>query len=256
LEAWLEFGRGPLFRISFTLMILGLLRIFVLQIIGMIEAYKRSSDRIINWGDITKKTISWLIPIVSIWKKKPVYSVISFAFHVGLILAPLFLSAHVLLWKGSVGFGWFTISQPLADLLTLMVMVTGPLLFLMRLFNRRSRFLSRFQDYVWPPLLTVPFVTGYVCINADISASTYQVMMFFHLYTANLIMIMIPFTKIAHCVLMPISQYVNGIGWKLVPGAGDKVIATLGYSDKPTWIEKPRLTEQIEVGTSKEGQAK
>jgi len=223
-----------------------------MQFIGMVEAYKRNSDKIVPWGDITKWTFKWLIPVTGIWKQKPVYSVISFLFHIGLILTPLFLAAHVMLWKNSVGFGWFSLSQSLADWLTILVMITGPLLFIFRVSNRRSRFLSRTQDFVWPILLTIPFVTGYVCINGSISASTYQVVMFFHLYSANLIMILIPFSKIAHCVLMPISQYVTGIGWKLVPGAGDKVIETLGYKDRPTWVEKPRIGNQSVQIQSKE----
>ena len=253
MEAWLDFGRGPLFRICFTLMVLGLLRIFILQIVGIIEAYRKSSDKIVPWSDLVKKTVNWLVPVFSIWSRKPVYSVISFTFHIGLILVPLFLFAHVLAWKNSVGFGWFTISQPLADWLTILVMITGPLLFIMRIANRNSRFLSRFQDYLWPLLLTVPFVTGYVCVNGKISASTYQLMMFFHVYSANLIMVMIPFTKIAHCVLMPISQFATGVGWKFPLGGGDRVIKSLGYEERPTWVEKPRLGKCEEATVNKEG---
>ncbi len=33
MEAWIEFGRGPLFRLSFSLMVLGLLRILVLTVV-------------------------------------------------------------------------------------------------------------------------------------------------------------------------------------------------------------------------------
>jgi hypothetical protein len=41
-EAWIEFGRGPLFRLAFCLMVLGLLRVIVLTIIGIVEAYRRT----------------------------------------------------------------------------------------------------------------------------------------------------------------------------------------------------------------------
>ncbi|NQU04886.1 MAG: hypothetical protein HQ568_02245 [Calditrichaeota bacterium] len=256
MEAWLEFGRGPLFRISFTLMVLGLLRIIILQIVGMIEAYNRSSDKIVPWGDLWKKTFFWLIPIFSIWRKRPVYSLISVLFHIGLILVPLFLAAHVLMWKGSVGFGWFQISQSWADILTLVVIITGPLLFLMRVLNKDSRFLSRAQDFILPLLLTIPFITGYVCVNSSISATGYQVMMFFHLYVGNLLMIMVPFTKIAHCVLMPFSQFVTGVGWKFPKGAGDKIIATLGYAEKPTWFDEPRIGIATDAETSQEDKKK
>jgi len=71
-------------------------------------------------------------------------------------------------------------------------------------------------------------------------------MMLIHVLSADLIMVMIPFTKIAHCMLLPLSQLVTGISWKFPPGAGDRVIETLGYEDRPTWVEKPRLSRPLE----------
>ena len=50
-EAWIEFGRGTLFRLSFSLMVLGLLRILVLTIFEITAAYRRSSDRIVAWRE-------------------------------------------------------------------------------------------------------------------------------------------------------------------------------------------------------------
>lgn len=222
-------------------MVLGLARILVLTIAGVIEGYRKNRDKIVPWKELVSKTFAWLIPVNRLWRKRPLYSLISFLFHIGLILVPLFLAAHVLLWDNSVGFAWPALSQPVADALTLLVIITAPLLFIFRVFHRGARSLSRPQDYVWPLLLMVPFLTGYICSNVRISASTYSLMMFFHIYSANLIMIMIPFTKIAHCVLMPFSQFVTGIAWKFPLGAGDRVIETLGYQERPTWVEKPRL---------------
>ncbi len=241
MDALIEFGKGPLFRLSFVIMVLGLLRIFILSIIGMVESYRANQDRRVDWKDLTKRTVGWLVPVLKIWGERPVYSVVSFSFHVGLILVPLFLAAHVFLWEGSVGFGWFTLDQRLADLLTLITIVAGLGLFLMRVFHSGARSLSRFQDMIWVPLLLIPFITGGINANFKVSPATYEFMMLLHVYSGNLIMIMIPFTKVAHCVLMPLSQYVAGIGWKFPCGAGDRVMESLGYKDKPTWVEKPRL---------------
>ena len=52
---------------------------------------------------------------------------------------------------------------------------------------------------------------------------------------------MIPFTKLAHCVLAPLSQAVTAVAWKFPPGAGDRVAATLGYADRPSWVPGARL---------------
>ncbi len=231
-------------------MVFGLLRILVLTAANMVEAYRRSPDKILPWKDLTKKTLSWLVPFGSIWKRRPVYSLVSILFHVGLISVPLFLAAHVLLWKNSVGFAWPALPQTVADWLTALTIVTGLGLFAGRVFHGGSRSLSRPQDYMWPLLLITPFATGYVCSNAEIGPRMYERMMLVHVYSANLIMVLIPFTKIAHCILMPISQYVAGLAWKFPAGAGRQVAETLGYGDRPTWVERPRLaTDRSAVPT-------
>jgi nitrate reductase gamma subunit len=246
-EAWIEFGRGPLFRLAFSLMILGLLRVLLLTITGIGEAYHRSPDRIVPWKEIARQTLGWLAPLGRLWKKRPVYSVTSVLFHVGLLLVPLFLAAHVLLWRRSVGFAWPAMPQPLADYLTLLTIAAGLGLFFGRLLYRSARALSRMQDYMWPLLLAIPFATGYVCAHAAIGPKTYQTTMLVHVYSADLILVMIPFTKIAHCVLAPLSQLVTAVSWKFLPGAGDRIAATLGYADLPTWAANARAGAKVDA---------
>lgn len=244
MEAWIEFGRGPLFRLAFSLMVLGLLRLVLLTVAGIAEAYKRSSDKILAWGEIGRQTLAWLVPVNRLWRKRPLYSTASFLFHVGLLGVPLFLAAHLDLWQRSIGWAWSAIPQKVADGLTLLTIATGLGLFCGRVFDRRARALSRPQDYVWPLLLVVPFLTGYLCSNARLEPRAYQVMMLLHVYSGILIMLMIPFTKIAHCVLAPLSQLVSAVSWKFAPGAGDKVAATLGRAERPSWMAKAQRGEE------------
>jgi hypothetical protein len=79
----------------------------------------------------------------------------------------------------------------------------------------------------------VPAFTGFLCANIGLSPGAYQFFMLLHIWCANLIMILMPFTKIAHCILMPVTQFVSGVGWKFPAGAGDKVAGTLGKRGQP-----------------------
>jgi nitrate reductase gamma subunit len=239
--AWIEFGRGPLFRLCFALMLLGLLRIFALTLAGVVETYRRSPDKIVPWKAIAKQTLAWLVPVGKLWTKRPVYSTVSVLFHAGLLLVPFFLAAHVLLWKRSAGFAWPALPQPVADWLTLVTIAALLGLLIGRLAHAAARSLSRFQDYAWLVLLAVPFLTGYICAHAAIGPKGYQTAMLLHVYSANLLMAVIPFSKIAHCVLAPLSQLVTGVAWKFPAGAGDRVAATLGHADQPVWAPKARL---------------
>lgn len=49
---WIDFGRGPLFRLCFALMVLGLARILILTLLGIQEACRRNPDKIVAWKEI------------------------------------------------------------------------------------------------------------------------------------------------------------------------------------------------------------
>jgi len=233
LEAILEFARGPLFRLTFALMILGLLRIFILDIWGLIEAYSKAGDKTVPWGSAVKKTINWLIPINRAAKTRPFYSLFSILFHVGLILVPILLFAHVELWKQSLGFGWITLSKKWADIMTVSTIIFAILLFVGRVASRESRFISRKQDYLWPLLLIIPFISGFICANVSISPYSYQVFMLIHILSGELIFILMPFTKIAHCVIMPLSQFIIAVAWRFPPDTDKDIVITLNKKGEP-----------------------
>lgn len=229
MESLLEFVSEPLFRFSFAVMGLGLVRLIVLSVINGYEAKAKGADKAIPNAYVKKMTIGYLFPIRA-FRVKPFYSAISILFHIGLIFTPLFLMDHILLIDSSIGFAWTGLALPkiVADYLTIITILTALSLLIIRISNRYSRFLSRKQDVLFPLLLIVPFITGYVCANYSISTSSYNVFMLVHLLSANLIFILIPFSKIAHCVLLPFGQWITARTWKFPADAGEKVVLSLG----------------------------
>jgi len=227
MDGLLEFARGPLFRITFALMALGLLRILLLDIWGLIEATKKAADKNIPWRQAFGKMLAWLFPVKRLGAKRPVYSVVSVIFHIGLIIVPIFLYAHVQLWRQSLGFGWITLNKDWADVLTIIAIVSGLSLFIGRVAFVESRRLSRKQDYLWPLILIIPFITGFICANTSINPAAYRFFMLVHVLSAELIFMFLPFTKIAHCVLMPLSQFIITVAWRFPAGTDDAVCSTL-----------------------------
>jgi len=233
MDSVLDFARGPLFRLTFAIMALGLLRILVLDIIAAVSAYRRAGDKSMPWRLIFRRSVEWFVPVKRMFHNRPVYSVYSILFHVGLILVPIFLFAHVQLWDKAIGFAWPSLPETVADILTVSTIVFALLLFASRVFKRTSSFLSRKQDFFWPLLLIVPFITGFICANLGVRPGTYQAFMLIHVLSGELIFVLIPFTKIAHCVLMPLSQVICTLAWKFPPETDDKVCTTLGKKGAP-----------------------
>jgi hypothetical protein len=57
--------------------------------------------------------------------------------------------------------------------------------------------------------------------------------MLIHILSADLIFILIPFTKIAHCVLMPFSQIICTLAWKFPPNTDEDIAITLNKKGVP-----------------------
>jgi nitrate reductase gamma subunit len=208
-------------------MILGLIRVLFIDIFGIVLAYYKAGDKVIPWNLIVSRTIEWLVPIKRIGHHRPIYSIFSVLFHIGLLLVPVFLLAHIQLWKSGIGISWPALPYNWAYWLTISTIVFAVALLIGRTFNKTSSFLSRKQDYLWPLLLLIPFVTGFFCSHLNVSPSNYRFFMLMHVLSGNLIFILIPFTKIAHCVLMPLSQVVCILAWKFPADTDDKVCTTL-----------------------------
>ena len=233
MQELLDFARGPLFRLTFAVMTLGLARVLILDMWGAISAYRRAGDKKLAWGDAVVKTVSWLFPLKKVFTKRPIYSLFSILFHVGLLLVPVFFLGHIQLWKDSIGLAWWSIPEFWADLLTITTIVFGLALILGRIGSASARALSRKQDFVWIPLLIIPFLTGYACANITLSPGSYQIFMLLHVLSAEVIFIFIPFTKIAHCVLMPLSQFILALAWKFPARVDDEICATLKKKGAP-----------------------
>lgn len=233
MEGLLEFAKGPLFRFSFAIMMLGLIRVVVLAIISGIEAKSKAKHKSIPQKFVNKMTIGFVFPIRA-FRVKPIYSLISIIFHIGLLITPIFLFDHSLLFDNSVGISLLgiSLSKETADFLTIMTIVFGVFLLIGRVSHKPSRFLSRKQDYLWPLLLLIPFVTGFICANSTINPATYNAFMLIHILSGCLIFILIPFTKIAHCVLLPLSQWISARAWKFPAEAGENITLTLGKQNE------------------------
>lgn len=222
----LEFVKGPVFKFSFILMILGLVRLAALTIWGTVRAVGRTNDKNVPYGKLIKETLSWLFPIKHVSQSRVVFSIASFIFHIGLIIVPLFFLDHILLWRSGTGVSWPSIPRLIADILTITTIAGGLYLLGNRIFDRNTRFISKFIDYFLLVLILAIFATGYIA-SRPYNPLAYNTTMFIHVICGNLIFILIPFTKLAHCLLFPIVRIASNIAWRFPARAGEKINKTL-----------------------------
>ena len=235
MEEWLEWARGPAFRACFLIMVLGLARVVSLSTLNFVSIIRadRANRRRVPWGEIIGATLKWIIPLRHGVEQRAIFSITSMLFHVCIIVTPIFLGAHILLWERGLGISWPAIANLAADYLTLAAIVTGIAILVQRVGARASRAISRGQDYILPFLVIIPFASGYLAMHPWINPFDYTSTMFVHVMSGNLLFLLIPFTKISHVALFPGTQLISELGWHLAPGAGQKVAAALGKENEP-----------------------
>jgi nitrate reductase gamma subunit len=150
----------------------------------------------------------------------------SFLMHIGIILVPLFLLDHIVLWEKFLGVNLPALSPGLADILTLLTITCGLVLLFLRTFRARHRVVSRPMDYVLLLLVILPFVSGYLSSHPAANPFPWKVTMLTHLLSAELLFVLVPFTKLAHVVLFFFDR-ISAVHWQLRPGAGDKIAEAL-----------------------------
>ncbi len=233
MEQWLEWARGPIFKFAFVVMVLGLLRHLVFTVAGIVQALYRAGDKKIPYKVVFRTTLDWMLPYKKMGANRPVYSVFSVVFHIGLILTPIFLLPHILLWKRGAGISWPSLPHVVADVLTLVTLAAAIGLIAGRLGHNEARRISRVQDILLPPLLMIPFITGFLAMHPAINPINYNAVMFVHVMSANLIFVLIPFTKMGHIILLPATQLVSEVGWHFPAESGDDVAIALKKENMP-----------------------
>jgi len=229
MESMITFARGPLFALTFGIMILGLGRLVLLQV-HLLVGRKGRRLRQAPWRRIARESLSWALPTSHLIPGTVLFSSASFLLHVGLIVVPIFLLDHVALWERWLGVNLPAIGRGLADVLTVTTLVCLLVMLGCRTFIPRQRAVSQPVDYLLLLLIMIPFTTGFLALHPGMNPFSWELVMLLHLLSAELLFVLVPFTKLAHVVLYAFDR-VSAIHWQLRPGAGDQVAHAL-YGEK------------------------
>ncbi len=232
MDTWIDLASGPLFRIALTVMILGLGYRLAVTLTQIVMAWRRAGDRQIPTRAIATATLGWLFPH-RLLRVRPVYSAASFLFHLGIVVVPLFLAGHVALLSGVLPQAWPVLDPLWSDGLTVLALLGLTVLIGSRIVVTTSRRLTRPQDALLLVLLGLMMLFGFLAAHPLISPFPARQMVLLHMLLANLVLVLIPLTKIAHCVLYPFVQLLFQLGWHFPAETGRHVAIALGKEDEP-----------------------
>ncbi len=212
MNEFLDILMGPGVRFSLMLLFLGTARLVILTAIDIAGIARNAGDRKIEYGETVTSTLSWIVPVRHITLTRPLFSAISFLFHLGLLITPLFLLEHVMLLEKSAGLGWPVLPGAVADGATLLVIGTGMFLICYRAASSRRRFISTPSHYLLTGLVVTVFASGFLA-HQPYNPLSRTAMMIIHTLAGNVLLILIPFTRLSHAILFPLARIATACAW-------------------------------------------
>jgi nitrate reductase gamma subunit len=208
-----SFVEGPLLWIACLTFIIGsLLRA------ALFVSVSSKKDKIIYQHFSLKYILAtigrWLLPLNKNVAKNPVFTIAGYVFHFCLIVVPIWFSGHITLWEESrFEWSWTPIPDGLADWMTIILLAIALFFLLRRVFSADIRLLSTFSDYLILVVTALPFLTGYFLTHGTLDNIGFlgDNMPIFHMLSGELMLILVPFTKLSHFILFFFSRAATAV---------------------------------------------
>jgi nitrate reductase gamma subunit len=172
-----------------------------------------------SWKYSLRSIFHWIIPFGTVnWRRHPVLTVVTFVFHIGLVIVPIFLLSHVILLDEALNLSWWTIPDAWADVLTVVVIIGCVFFLVRRLTQPEVKFVTSASDFAILAVVAAPFLTGFIAYHQWID---YPVMMVLHVVAGEVMLVAIPFTRLSHMLLSPFTRAYMGSEFGKVRHARD-----------------------------------
>ena len=201
------FVSGPLAWVAFILFIGGSL----FRLINLFVLVHRKERFIYSYMSLKyslRSILHWSTPFATEnMRRHPGLTIVAFAFHICLLLTPIFLLAHVTLIDEAWNVNWWTLPEATAQIMTLIV-IAGCVFFLVRrLVNPEVKYVTSASDYILLAIVAAPFVTGFL---AFFQWFEYQILVILHIISGEIMLVAIPFTRLSHMFFAPLTRAYMG----------------------------------------------
>lgn len=218
MHGFYNFVSGPLAWAAFLLFFGGSLYRIV-RLLTLVARKEHFIFTYMSWRYSLRSILHWIIPFATVnWRRQPILTVVTFAFHICLLATPVLLLSHVVLWDEAFGISWWALPDAVADVMTVIV-VLGAVYFLIRRLTRPEvQFVTSASDYLILAIVAAPFITGFLAYH---QWGDYPLMMGLHVLAGNIMLAAIPFTRLSHMIFSPFTRAYMGSEFGKVRHARD-----------------------------------
>ncbi|NVL91106.1 MAG: respiratory nitrate reductase subunit gamma, partial [Desulfobacterales bacterium] len=127
--------------------------------------------------------------------------------HICLLAVPILLLAHIILWDESFNLSWWSLPDGVADIMAIIVVVCCGYFLWRRVTQPEVKFVTSGSDYVILAIVAAPFITGFLAYHQWLG---YKFWLILHILAGEVMLVAIPFTRLAHMIYSPFSRAYMG----------------------------------------------
>lgn len=163
-----SFIEGPLLWIVFSILIIGILFRGSFFIFSIFKSHKyKHLSRTFIFAPLGR----FFFPLHKAIIKKPIYTTLRYIFHICMVVVPVGLPAHIMLWESSsLELSWPALPDAAAEWMTVFVIVLAAGFLLRRIIFPGIRRQSSFFDYTFIFIILLPFLSGYFLAHGTLDS--------------------------------------------------------------------------------------
>lgn len=192
--AWFIFIAGSFWRIGTT--------------VALARKKEMSAVAYMSAGYSLRSIFRWLMPYATLgWRANPALTAVTFIFHIALALLVLFAPGHTVMWDYCFGVSLWSLPESVADALTVAALLCCAFFIGRRLFDACVRYVTTAHDWAVLVLVLLPIASG---LLAKLQVADPLLMTLVHVLSGEAVLVAIPFTRLSHALLSPLTRAYMG----------------------------------------------
>ena len=207
MHTFIDFIMGPMVVISFLIFLVGVISRLIWTF-ALINKTEKFVFRYFSLKYSLRSIFAWLTPFLPVsTRKRPIFYLISYGFHLLLFILPIFLLSHITLFEESLDLTWISFNDATSDILTIIVILSTIFFAVRRIMVPEVKYLTKISDFLFILIVALPFITGFIAYH---QLFLYKYMVVAHVISGEFMIILIPFTRFFHMFMAPITRAYTG----------------------------------------------
>ena len=204
----LEFARGPALQVAIYVFIVGSLW----RVLGVLWLQRKPdhSEARYSGGIGGALKVIWSRGFTApAFKSRTMYpKTLGYALHIGLFITVFFFIPHIVFFKGLFGINWPGLPNNVIYFVGVLTIAVGIAVLIRRMTHPVMKLISNFDDYFSWFVTLLPLATGLIMpIRFGIR---YETLLAVHILSVALLLIWLPFGKLAHTYFVFIARGTTG----------------------------------------------